>query len=378
MTLALRLGALALATSAAAALAVAGPAAAAAPTSARSANHAVFVQTDDPAGNHVAAYYQHADGSLTLQHTYATGGLGGILDGSVVDHLASQGAVTYDRAHHLLYVVNAGSNTVSVFGVDGARLHRHEIVGSDGSFPVSIAVHGDSVFVLDGHDGGAIQGYRVWAGRLVKVHAWHRALGLDPTQLAFTESPGQVAFTPNGRHLIVTTKANGSSIDVFGINRWGHLSSAPVVTSVPGAVPFAVTFDRHGNLEVANAATSSVTSYTINPDGSLTQLVNASTGQNTTCWIVADGNWLFATNPGSASISTFQAAADGSLTLIGTTPTDPGVVDPALSANHRFLYAETGAAGIVDEFAIGSGGALTSIGSVTVADAVGAEGIATS
>jgi hypothetical protein len=37
---------------------------------------------------------------------------------------------------------------------------------------------------------------------------------------------------------------------------------------------------------------------------------------------------------------------------------------------------QTGGNGVVDEFAAGSNGALTEIGSVTVADAVGGEGIA--
>ena len=41
----------------------------------------------------------------------------------------------------------------------------------------------------------------------------------------------------------------------------------------------------------------------------------------------------------------------------------------------RYLYVQAGAAGIVDEFAIGSGGALTKVGSVTVPGAVGGEGI---
>ncbi|MGH2836155.1 MAG: hypothetical protein ACRDKD_08070 [Solirubrobacteraceae bacterium] len=39
---------------------------------------------------------------------------------------------------------------------------------------------------------------------------------------------------------------------------------------------------------------------------------------------------------------------------------------------------QTGANGIVDEFAVGFGGALTPLGSVTVPDAAGGEGIATS
>jgi hypothetical protein len=53
---------------------------------------------------------------------YATGGRGGILAGSVVDHTASQGSLTYDPRHGLLYAVNAGSNTISVFAVRGDRL----------------------------------------------------------------------------------------------------------------------------------------------------------------------------------------------------------------------------------------------------------------
>jgi hypothetical protein len=38
-----------------------------------------------------------ADGTLSPAGSYPTGGLGGVLAGSVVDHTASQGAVAYDR-----------------------------------------------------------------------------------------------------------------------------------------------------------------------------------------------------------------------------------------------------------------------------------------
>ena len=85
----------------------------------RGADHAVFVQTDNPAGNQIVAYSRAADGTLTAANTYATGGLGGVLAGSAVDHLASQGSLTYDQGHSLLYAVNAGSNTVSVFSAGG-------------------------------------------------------------------------------------------------------------------------------------------------------------------------------------------------------------------------------------------------------------------
>ena len=340
--------------------------------------HAVFVQTDDPTGNHVAAYRQAADGALSLAGTYATGGLGGVLQDSVIDHLASQGALTYDANRRLLYAVNAGSNTLSVFAVQGAKLRLRQTITTAGSFPVSVAVHGDAVYVLNGHDGGSIQGYVVAHDHLYRIPSWHRALGLDPTQLTFTESPGQIGFSPDGSKLIVTTKANGNDIEVFSVGRFGGVSRQAVVTADANGVPFAFTWDPAGDFVVTSAGSSSVDTYRLNRDGTLTSIGTVPTTQKGTCWIVSDGSLLFATNPGSASVTGLTASAAGPATVVSQTATDAGTVDPAVSADGQYLYVETGAAGIVDEYAVHSDATLTSIGSVTVANAAGAEGIATS
>ena len=88
---------------------------------------------------------------------------------------------------------------------------------------------------------------------------------------------------------------------------------------------------------------------------------------------------LFAGNAGSAAESVFADGTAGSLTAAGNpVSTDGGTVDSAASPGGRFLYVQTGAAGIVDEFAVSLGGALTEVGSVTVPGAVGGEGIAVS
>jgi len=180
------------------------------------------VQTDNTAGNQIVAYDRSSDGRLTLSGTYATGGLGGILDGSVVDHLASHGSLTYDRLHGLLYAVNAGSNTLSVFAASGDRLQLRQVLGSGGTFPVSVTVHGDLVYVLNAKDGGSVHGYRIGSGRLFPIPGSTRALGLDPAATPqFTNTPGQVAFSPGGAQLIITTKANGNDIDVFSVGKPG-------------------------------------------------------------------------------------------------------------------------------------------------------------
>ncbi|HEY2557280.1 MAG TPA: beta-propeller fold lactonase family protein, partial [Diaminobutyricibacter sp.] len=254
---------------------------------------AVFVQTDGLTGNAVVAYDRAADGSLHQAGTYATGGLGGQLAGSVVDHLASQGSLVYDRG--LLYAVNAGSNTVTVFAVRGDRLLRIETLGSGGAFPVSVATHGAFVYVLNARNGGTVQGYVRLGDLLVRIPSWNRALGLNAAQTPeFTSTPGQVAFTPDGSKLVVTTKGNGSAIDVFAVNRFGALSPQPVKNVESGAVPFAVTFDAGGHLVVAEAGTNAVATFSINADGTLALVAQAATGQGATCWIAGTGASLFA------------------------------------------------------------------------------------
>jgi hypothetical protein len=76
-------------------------------------------------------------------------------------------------------------------------------------------------------------------------------------------------------------------------------------------------------------------------------------------------------------VSAFAAGPAGSLTAVGgPVSTDAGSVDSAASPGGRFLYVQTGGAGIVDEFAVSPAGVLTEIGSVNVPGAVGGEGIA--
>lgn len=360
---------------------VIGAALAAAPANASTSDSpqtpstAVFVQTDNVDGNSIVAFDRGADGTLTQAGVYPTGGLGGVLTGSVVDHLASQGSLTFDRASHTLYAVNAGSNTVTVFAVNGDRLSRIQVISSGGTFPLSITAHGHIVYVLNGLDGGSIQGYYRIAHHLRLIPRWHRDLNLPVSEPQFTHAPGQIAFTPNGTRLVVTTKAASNSIDVFKLGVLGKPSAEPVVNYEASTVPFAVTFDPSGRLVVAEAGTNSVATFTIQPSGVLTPVDELATGQAATCWVARNGDYLYASNAGSANVSRVSDDGHSSLGLLGTTSTDAGTVDAAVSHDGGFVYVQTGAAGIVDEYRADAGGSLTAIGSVTVPDAVGGEGI---
>jgi len=338
--------------------------------------HAVFVQTDNTAGNTIVAYERTGNGGLQQAGSYPTGGSGGILTGSVVDHLASEGSLAYDSQAGLLYAVNAGSNTITVFHVRGDQLIRSQVISSGGQFPVSIAVHGNQVYVLNALGGGSVAGFVQLGGYLLPVPSWNRALGLGTnTATVFTGTPGQVAFTPDGRQLVVTTKGAANTVDVFRATPFGP-SAAPVITSLPGSVPFGITFDAYGHLAVAEAGTNTVATFSIAADGQLTQLASAPTGQKATCWITAaPGGTLYASNAGSATESGLRTQPDGGVTVLGATATDAGTVDAAASSDGQYLYVQASGPGNVDAYRINPDGSLTETASVTVPGAAGAEGI---
>lgn len=337
--------------------------------------HAVFAQSDAASGNTIVAYDRTATGGLVRVGSYPTGGNGGVLGGSVVDHLASEGSLAYDQQGRLLYAVNAGSDTITVFSVRGDRLARRQVIGSGGQFPVSIAIHGNLVFVLNAQGGGSVSGFVRAGGFLIPVPAWHRALGLDPDQTPrFTSTPGQVGFSPDGAHLVVTTKNGANTVDVFRVGKFGP-SAAPVVTSLPGTVPFGFAFDGYGHLVLTEAGPNVVATFRLAADGALTQLGAAATGQAATCWVTAADGALYVSNAGSGTVSALRAGPKGSLAVLGATATDAGTVDAAASADGQYLYVQAGGPGNVDAFRIGAGGSLTGTGVVTVPDAIGGEGI---
>jgi len=118
-----------------------------------------------------------------------------------------------------------------------------------------------------------------------------------------------------------------------------------------------------------------VVTFRLHRDGTVTQLDSVANGQPGLCWVTPAGNFFFTGNTASNSTSGYQSSFNGQLTLLGFTPTDPGTVDSSATANGQFLYVQTGGKGIVDEFQVNGNGSLTEVGFVTVAGAVGGEGI---
>src|SRR5829696_6341043 len=102
---------------------------------------ALYTLTNAASGNEVLAYTRSADGSLSFQGSYATGGLGSGAS------LGSQSSVILTKNNQWLFAVNAGSNQISTFAVRADGLELVGIVDSGGVRPISLTTYKDWLYV---------------------------------------------------------------------------------------------------------------------------------------------------------------------------------------------------------------------------------------
>ena len=326
---------------------------------------AVFAMTNQPTGNAIVAFSRASDGTLTMAGTFPTGGLG---SGGGPDPLRSQGSLILSgrRSGRLLFAVNAGSNEISVFAVKGASLELVSKVPSGGVRPTSLTVHRELLYVL--HAGtGTINGFTVSrSGTLTPLAGSTR-----PITGGAAADPAQVAFTPDGKQLVVTGK-NTNVIDTYSIDRRGQ-ATGPRANPSHGMTPFGFAFDNRGTLVVSEAFggapnQSAMSSYDVSRDGVL-DVVSGSVRdfQTAACWVVItdNGRYAYTSNTGSSSISSYRIGPHGALTLLESVAamTDAGSspIDMALSVGSRYLYVLNGVTGTINGYRVDTDGGLSPV-----------------
>jgi 6-phosphogluconolactonase len=336
------------------------------PASAVAAPHAsrtvgqVYLDDNTASANTIGALDRHADGSLTptAGSPFSAGGAG------TGRGLASQGAVQLSPDGRFLIAVDAGSNELSVLRVkdDGTvKLVPSGVVPSGGLLPVSVAIHGDLVYVANAGDGGSnYTGFRLGAnGHLTPIAGSTVALP-DGSQ------PGDVLFSGDGTRLI-GTRVGTSEIDSFTVGEGGLLTASPGSPyTAQGQGPFGSAFrpTDDSQLFVSNAhdgtGAGTVSAFTDGVDGTLTPIGSSpfANGQTGTCWveISPDGQTLFSVNTGTGSVSRYSIAADGQLTLAGNTPVSAtggvGATDARLTPNGATLYVNESRIDAVGSFSV--------------------------
>jgi 6-phosphogluconolactonase len=344
------------------------------------AQHAVFVMTNDAESNEVVAYERTAYGTLQRSRKYDTGGRG---SGGTVDPLGSQGSLTLSDDGSLLFAVNAGSGSVSVFRVLGSRLFLSDRVPTGGSEPNAVAQRGKLVYVLNTAGSSSVVGFRLHDGKLNRI----------PDSLRFLSgnfvNSASLAFSADGKFLLVTERAT-NSIDVFKVMADGRLSAITVNPSV-GAGAFSVTFAPNGAALVSETGpggpnSSAISSYAVQPDGKLLPIsTSVPTLGAANCWnvVTPDGKFVYTSNAATSSISGFSIRANGSLvpvgsTVVGVNPAGSANLDIAISSDGGFLYSLNAASGAIGMFEIQpSDGSLVNLGTLAgLPSGAGLNGIA--
>ncbi len=306
------------------------------PDRAHGSSGAVYIMTNDPAGNQVIAYNRAANGGLAWAGTFSTMGLGASgLTGS------NQGGLTLSRGGTWLLVVNAGSNDVSVFRVSREGLTLTDKVGSGGTMPISVTIHDNWVYALDAGTSSS-------AGNIAGFYLSHRG-ELTPIPgsvqpLSGIAAPAQVSFNPDGRVLAVTEKST-RLINTYTVSS-RRVAKGPSIHASSGGTPFGFAFDRAGDLIVSEAAggpsgTSAVSSYDVSSAGALTTIsASVPDTQQAACWLVVTGNgrYAYTTNAHSQTISSYSIASNGAVSLLNPVAANVGGADLDLARNSRFLY----------------------------------------
>jgi 6-phosphogluconolactonase (cycloisomerase 2 family) len=346
-------------------LAVTGlPLAASATDDGTSRGH-VYTMSNDTGGNALLVYARGAGGTLTLQQQVATQGAG------TGAGLGSQGAVTLSQDGQYLFVVNAGSRSVSTFRLSSGGAWLASTVDSAGDTPVSVTESHGIVYVLDAGGDGSVAGFRNDGGTLVPLAGGTHALS------GAGVGPAEVLFDRLGRTLVVSEK-NSNTLTTWPVARDGSLG-APVFTPSAGATPFGFSFDDANHLLVSEAEggaadASTISSYRFGGGAPHTpHLVTGalSTQQTAACWTVVtpDGRYVYTANAGAGSLSSFAIAGNGSLTLSqsvaeGVAGSHP--LDLAISPSGHRLYVLNNGLAQIGTYAVDVHGRLTPTSSTSV------------
>ncbi len=343
---------------------------------------AVYVLSNQVVNNSILVFDRASDGILTFSGSFPTGGTGtGPLATSgapFLDPLGSQGSLVFSAG--LLFAVNAGSNEVSMFAVKDKDLVLLDKVSSGGQTPVSLAVNGFHVYVVNqGNTTVApnIIGFIIdpIKGRLIPLAGSKR-----PLAGGSLASPAQASFNVDGSVLLVTEKGT-NIIDTYQVDFRGY-ASEPTSHLSRGNGPFGFSVTYSDLAVVSDSSGEAASSYKIKENGNLI-LVSGSVSngaQAAPCWLVTtkEGRFAYEANAGSSTIASFGIARNGVLSLINpqAAAIGGGLLDMAMTTDSKFLYVRDGS-GTVVGYQVEEDGSLTSVGSTPTGSLpAGAQGIA--
>lgn len=306
----------------------------------------VFVLGNDADVNTVIAYELRA-GALTQAGTFATGGRGGAG--------GNQGGLALAQEQRSLLAVNAGSDSLTSFGVERGFLDLRDVVSAHGVSPVSLATCTKAgstsayAYVLNA-------GSRSIAGFSLDGDGHLEFLPGSVQALSDSSSSGaQIAFD-NTCSMVVVIERNPDYFMLYDLDDQGVADPGVQVASLSaGQLGSAVT--TNNQLLVSETGTSAASSFQLDPEAldiiPVSQTVE--NGQAGSCWAVAtersfrcEGGGRQCTvgyimNAGTSNITSYTIDHLGVLSLreVVAEETFGGAFDGALADRDRYLVVQS-------------------------------------
>ena len=338
----------------------------------------LYTQTNETV-NTVVHLIRNTDGSISIKNKSATNGVGlnGIKPGAAAaapDSLVSQHAITVSDDNTLLFAVNGGDSSVSVFSIDQTTgdLTLKKSTKLHGSTPSSLAFHNGFLYVVFQTGSDQLGAYAIGADGSLSQ------LGLYALPVAAGATPTQVVISPDGNFAVVSAGTGSNTVLSYPMNKDGTLAT-PVPNSTGVNTPFAGAFASATVYLSTDIGNKGLAAFTFNNAGALTLINAAVSGEAAPCWLSITPNGKFAyVGNGAGSISSYSVAANGSVTILNAkAASEAGVLtgvnsvaaDSWISADGKFLYVTYMGDDKVVSYSIGADGALTKLNEQTIGTA---------
>lgn len=280
-----------------------------------------YVYVTNLADNTVSQYTIQSDGTLArgTPATVATG--------------HGPWALAVSPSGTWAYVVNSADNTISQYSVSASGVLAATTVAAvaTGNEPWNITLSPDGKYAYVANHGILAPG-----GMTLSQYAVDASTGAltplnPPTVPTAFPYPGGITVDPTSSYAYLSN-INGKSISEYGIGTDGTLSSLNPPSVASGTEPVFLAFEPTGKYAYEanytvdfSAAPGTVSQYAVGTGGQLTPLqpttVVAATGPG---WIAFDpfGKYAYVVNLGNGTlpgtVSEYAIGTDGDLTLIGT------------------------------------------------------------
>ena len=329
---------------------------------------AVYTQTNstndqnEPAPNYLVKFKRRANGKLYGRKLVATGGTGStqaVGCGPGCKILDSSGAVDVTKNGRLIFVVNAGSGDVSSFREtkSGPKLVDRESTG--GQLPESVTAKNGLVYVLNVNSRN-ITGFRYTSnGQMTPIAGSTEGLGPaggGPLGAMAPPAARQIGFDNTGNVLIVSDLLE-NVLDVFALGS-DDTPGAPTTHPAQFPLPFGFAFDPQNRIVTSELGPLTMDGHsTVNGHASsyglagttVTDINTVDSGGRLPCWvaITPNGKYAYVVNTdagegtGGPSVARYAIGSNGALTSLGAptaAPDEFAMTDDAISRNGKFLY----------------------------------------